>query len=185
MSSDVANVGEDTRDVFISTLLKSVGDAASTTRGVGDSSTKDRHVDDGGKQNVAPPAKINLKARAATSEALKAQFEEMKRDPQWQKMFEKRSQLPICALSHELLDRLRTHDAVVVCGETGCGKTTQAPQFLLDDAIERGQGGGCNIVCTQPRRVAATSIAERVSAERCEKNGVGGHGSLVGHHAGA
>jgi len=182
MSSDVANVGEDTRDVFISTLLKSVGDAASTTRGVGDSSTKDRHVDDGGKQNVAPPAKINLKARAATSEALKAQFEEMKRDPQWQKMFEKRSQLPICALSHELLDRLRTHDAVVVCGETGCGKTTQAPQFLLDDAIERGQGGGCNIVCTQPRRVAATSIAERVSAERCEKNGVGGHGSLVGHH---
>ena len=127
-------------------------------------------------------ARANMNKHAEVSRRLKEQLEATKQDPQWKKLFAKRSTLPICALAGELLDRLRSHDAVVVCGETGCGKTTQVPQFLLDDAIEREQGGACNIVCTQPRRVAATSIAERVSAERCEKNGVGGNGSLVGHH---
>jgi ATP-dependent RNA helicase DHX29 len=69
-----------------------------------------------------------------------------------------------------------------VCGETGSGKTTQAPQYLLDDAIERGVGAGCRVICTQPRRVAALTVADRVASERCERGGVGGGGSLVGHH---
>ena len=46
---------------------------------------------------------------------------------------------------------------VVVSGETGSGKTTQVPQFIFDDAIARGRGDGCNIICTQPRRISATS----------------------------
>lgn len=40
---------------------------------------------------------------------------------------------------------------VVVSGETGCGKTTQVPQFLLDAAIDAGQGGRVELICTQPR----------------------------------
>ncbi|KAK8066830.1 hypothetical protein PG997_013577 [Apiospora hydei] len=54
----------------------------------------------------------------------------------------------------------------IVVGATGSGKTTQVPQILLDDAIERGDGADCNIICTQPRRIAATSVAVRVAAER-------------------
>ena len=47
----------------------------------------------------------------------------------------------------------------------GCGKTTQVPQFVLDSSPT------CNIVCTQPRRISAISIAERVASERCERVG--------------
>lgn len=55
---------------------------------------------------------------------------------------------------------------VVLSGETGCGKTTQVPQFVLDSMIDQGQGGECSIVCTQPRRISAVGVAERVAAER-------------------
>lgn len=60
---------------------------------------------------------------------------------------------------------------IQVSGETGCGKTTQVPQFILDDAIARGEGASCNIVCTQPRRIAAVGVAQRISSERCQQLG--------------
>lgn len=51
---------------------------------------------------------------------------------------------------------------------TGCGKTTQVPQFILDDPE---MGPTCRIIVTQPRRLSAISVAERISAEREEKLG--------------
>jgi HrpA-like RNA helicase len=60
---------------------------------------------------------------------------------------------------------------VVVSGETGCGKTTQLPQFILEDAIARMRGLETNIICTQPRRISAVSIANRVAEERGESVG--------------
>ena len=53
------------------------------------------------------------------------------------------------------------------------------PQYVLDDAMERMEGGATNIIVTQPRRIAAISLAERVSAERCEPGGPGKRGSQV------
>lgn len=57
---------------------------------------------------------------------------------------------------------------VIISGETGCGKTTQIPQFILESKIDSGDGALCNIICTQPRRISAMSVSERVASERGE-----------------
>ena len=55
---------------------------------------------------------------------------------------------------------------------TGCGKSTQVPQYILDDwMVNASENRHCNIVCTQPRRISAMGVAERVAAERNEKVG--------------
>ena len=63
----------------------------------------------------------------------------------------------------------------IVVGATGSGKTTQVPQILFESAIQAGHGASCKIICTQPRRIAATSVAQRVAVERNEslRNTVG------------
>ncbi len=72
------------------------------------------------------------------------------------------SELPICGHRAEILALLRAHPVVIVCGDTGSGKTTQLPKM----AMELGRGAdGRRIACTQPRRLAAVTVAERVAAE--------------------
>lgn len=78
---------------------------------------------------------------------------------------------------NQILGMIKTNSAVVIAAATGSGKTTQLPQIILDDAIESGAGADCNIWVTQPRRMAATSVARRVIKERFE----GSVGS-IGYH---
>ena len=60
---------------------------------------------------------------------------------------------------------------MLVRGNTRCGKTTQVCQYILDDWVAAEQGAYCNIICTQPRRISAVSVADRVSMERAETLG--------------
>ncbi|KAF9611592.1 hypothetical protein IFM89_033596 [Coptis chinensis] len=55
---------------------------------------------------------------------------------------------------------------VVITGETGCGKTTQVPQYILEAEIKTERGAACSIICTQPRRISAMAVSERVAVER-------------------
>ncbi|PIK44367.1 putative ATP-dependent RNA helicase A [Apostichopus japonicus] len=82
-----------------------------------------------------------------------------------------RESLPIWQTREQILEAIDRNPVVVIKGKTGCGKTTQVPQFILDDYIGRGRGAHCNIVVTQPRRISAISIATRVAAERGEELG--------------
>ncbi|KAK3911803.1 ATP-dependent DNA/RNA helicase DHX36 [Frankliniella fusca] len=86
-------------------------------------------------------------------------------------MYEGRKKLPSFKMQDTILRLIHENQVVVVSGETGCGKTTQVAQFILDDYILRGDGSLCRILCTQPRRISATSVAERVASERDEKIG--------------
>jgi ATP-dependent RNA helicase DHX36 len=76
-----------------------------------------------------------------------------------------------------LLNLIDKNDVSIFMAQTGSGKTTQVPQILLDDRIMSDQGPTARIVCTQPRRIAATSVARRVAAERQEQLGL-----TVGFH---
>lgn len=70
-------------------------------------------------------------------------------------------QLPISARRQEILNRLRRHQVIIVAGETGSGKTTQLPKICL----EAGRGVGGLIAHTQPRRIAARTVASRIAEE--------------------
>ncbi|XP_077521432.1 tudor domain containing 9 protein spindle E isoform X2 [Amblyomma americanum] len=72
--------------------------------------------------------------------------------------------LPVTYCRDQILRMVDTYPAVVIHGATGCGKTTQVPQFVLEHCAS--QGVHCNIVVTQPRRIAAISVANRVCQER-------------------
>ncbi|DAA79681.1 TPA_exp: Uncharacterized protein A8136_0454 [Trichophyton benhamiae CBS 112371] len=85
---------------------------------------------------------------------------------------EQREYLPAFAVREELLRVIRDNQVVIVVGQTGSGKTTQLTQFLYED----GYGELGLIGCTQPRRVAAMSVAKRVSEEMEVKLG-----GLVGY----
>ncbi len=69
--------------------------------------------------------------------------------------------LPVSQRRDELLEAIRDHQVVIVCGETGSGKTTQLPKICL----ELGRGVGAMIGHTQPRRIAARTVASRISEE--------------------
>nr|XP_021332047.1 probable ATP-dependent RNA helicase YTHDC2 isoform X2 [Danio rerio] len=80
-----------------------------------------------------------------------------------------RKALPVYELQEQIIQSIRDHQVVLVLGETGSGKTTQIPQFLLDDCS--ATASPCRIFCTQPRRLATIAVAERVAAERGENIG--------------
>lgn len=86
-------------------------------------------------------------------------------------MYEARKKLPSFQMQKSILSLVEKNQVVVISGETGCGKTTQVAQFILDDYIMRDEGSLCRILCTQPRRISATSVAERVASERDEQIG--------------
>ncbi|NXB97960.1 DHX36 helicase, partial [Orthonyx spaldingii] len=110
---------------------------------------------------------------ADLDEQLKEDLMKKRSDPRYIEMQRFREKLPSYGMREELVKLINSNRVTVISGETGCGKTTQVTQFILDDHIERGLGSTCRIVCTQPRRISAISVAERVAAERAEGCGNG------------
>jgi pre-mRNA-splicing factor ATP-dependent RNA helicase DHX16 len=78
---------------------------------------------------------------------------------------ETRKGLPVYKYKDEIIDAVNNHKVVVLVSATGSGKTTQIPQFLIEDLERKDPQNTKMIACTQPRRVAAMSVAKRVAEE--------------------
>ncbi|XP_021944591.1 dosage compensation regulator isoform X2 [Folsomia candida] len=88
-----------------------------------------------------------------------------------QKMLEVRNSLPVYKYRSMIMDAISENQVILIKGETGSGKTTQICQYILDDYLLSEQGAYCSVVCTQPRRISAISVSERVASERGEDLG--------------
>ncbi|KAJ1980822.1 helicase [Dimargaris xerosporica] len=109
-------------------------------------------------------------------------YHQAQRTLPFQRLYERRTALPSWQYRAQVLSALSQHQVMIISGATGCGKTTQIPQFILDHYIEllaatNGQPSQNSpstfgkIICTQPRRLSAIGIAQRVADERCEALG--------------
>ncbi|KAF5873160.1 putative atp-dependent rna helicase dhx36 protein [Botrytis fragariae] len=79
--------------------------------------------------------------------------------------------LPLNQNPSEVFNHIENNQFCILIGKTGSGKTTQLSQIILDDYIRTKRGGECRVICTQPRRIAAKSVAERVAEERGQELG--------------
>ena len=115
----------------------------------------------------------------ASAESLASIWASKSSTSSYQKMLAVRNGLPIATFKQEILGSLSQNQVVVICGETGCGKSTQVPSYILEHCLSDGEN--CKIYCTEPRRISAISLARRVSEELGErKEDIGTVRSLVG-----
>lgn len=107
-------------------------------------------------------------------------FEKTRGSQEYQSLKLDRQRLPAWTCREQVLSALKSSQVVVCVGETGSGKTTQIPQFILDNYLDNAKRNPSKstllrqmqIIVTQPRRVAAISVASRVSAERANDGSV-------------
>ncbi|CAK3856244.1 related to DEAD DEAH box helicase [Lecanosticta acicola] len=107
---------------------------------------------------------------AASQQALEA-WRAKQSSPEQRRMLQSRQNLPAWKLQDAIVSSVSANQVTIISGETGSGKSTQSVQFILDDLIKRGFGEQANIICTQPRRISALGLADRVADERCVKVG--------------
>ncbi|KAF8640497.1 hypothetical protein AX17_000159 [Amanita inopinata Kibby_2008] len=105
------------------------------------------------------------------SKQLLARRREYLTEPRLELMRAARTTLPVFSRSKEIVSHIGRNDVIICVATTGSGKTTQIPQMILDDYVDRAEGAACNVICTQPRRLAAISVAHRVAKERGEPLG--------------
>ncbi|KAF9220670.1 P-loop containing nucleoside triphosphate hydrolase protein [Gyrodon lividus] len=109
------------------------------------------------------PRKITANQVRKALEHDRNPFTKTPHTPQYKKLLEARKKLPVYAHMDEFYKMFNKNQIIVVVGETGAGKTTQIPQFVAYSDLPHVKGK--LVACTQPRRVAAMSVAKRVADE--------------------
>ncbi|KAG9678506.1 ATP-dependent RNA helicase A, partial [Aureobasidium melanogenum] len=135
-----------------------------------------------GMSGVSTPVgdKTEKITRVEESQSLRDMWARKTSTPAYQEMLIARSNLPMFQFRDVALDAVEKNQVTILCGETGCGKSTQMPAFILEHELSLGRP--CKIYCTEPRRISAISLAQRVSEEMGEdKKAVGTARSLVGY----
>lgn len=150
------------------------GSSSDTTSGPSKKLTLASHYRKG-QTSRDEPRNVSLASRHKENLDIARRFATQQKSQKYEDMQKVRRNLPAWEKRHEILELLQSNQVVVISGETGCGKSTQVPQFLLDDWMERLQkkdNSHVEIVCTQPRRLSAIGVAQRVSDERTDRLGM-------------
>ncbi|KAJ6303912.1 hypothetical protein OIU77_017730 [Salix suchowensis] len=155
----------------VGNLLNSSQKAAAGNESDATSSQGGKQASLGGK--IVKPASMleTDAAKEKQSIELKQKQDKLKASRSVKEMQSFREKLPAFKMKTEFLKAVAENQVLVISGETGCGKTTQLPQYILEEEISSLRGAHCNIVCTQPRRISAISVAARISSERGESLG--------------
>jgi ATP-dependent RNA helicase DHX57 len=111
--------------------------------------------------------RVNWHPGTDTSLRMLSQWQARQSLPAQQRMLAVRQALPAWKLRESIVRAVECNQVVIISGETGSGKSTQSVQFILDDLIGKKLGEAANIICTQPRRISALGLADRVADERC------------------
>eukprot|EP00405_Crypthecodinium_cohnii_P015592 CAMPEP_0206456314 /NCGR_PEP_ID=MMETSP0324_2-20121206/22289_1 /ASSEMBLY_ACC=CAM_ASM_000836 /TAXON_ID=2866 /ORGANISM="Crypthecodinium cohnii, Strain Seligo" /LENGTH=1107 /DNA_ID=CAMNT_0053927215 /DNA_START=102 /DNA_END=3421 /DNA_ORIENTATION=+ len=98
-------------------------------------------------------------------DVMEAAIAERRENPRYARIGEKREQLPGFKERAKVVEAIRDNQICLLVGETGCGKSTQVPQHILDSCPE------AKVLVMQPRKLAATTLAQRIAEERCQKLG--------------
>lgn len=126
------------------------------------------------------PSNTGYNTPARELEGLREVWAHKASTPSYQRMLVGRQNLPVYGFRESILSTIDKHQITIICGETGCGKSTQIPSFILEH--ELSQGKACKVFCTEPRRISAISLAQRVSEELGEgPRELGTMRSLVGY----
>jgi ATP-dependent RNA helicase DHX29 len=132
-----------------------------------------------GNTTKQPSGKAESTTPKINADGLRNLWQEKSTTPSFQHMAESRKNLPVWAYKQEILDTLADHQAVIICSETGSGKSTQIPSFIMENELANGRE--CKVFVTEPRRISAISLARRVSEELGERHqDIGTNRSLVG-----
>ncbi|XP_041035590.1 probable ATP-dependent RNA helicase DHX34 isoform X1 [Carcharodon carcharias] len=145
------------------------GDVEPAACGVGGERRRKRRR--GGDRAEPGEGEIPRGERAAFRQALRhyAEFRQKQAFGRLAQLLRSRRALPVAGYRARLLELVRGSPVVVVAGDTGCGKSTQVPQYLLEDWAQAGE----RLACTQPRRIACLSLARRVGLESLDPSAVG------------
>lgn len=142
--------------------LRDVSSAATTVGESGSDNSKRRSV-----RQSRYFRSIDWRPGSRTSLDLLVRWQTRQGLPQQQRMLDVRRSLPAWKLKDDIVGTVNKYQVTIISGETGSGKSTQSVQFILDDMLQRKLGAAANIICTQPRRISALGLADRVSQERC------------------
>lgn len=116
------------------------------------------------RQRSGRPA-LSLSAKKSLSQHLSDKHQMYLNSDSMAAMRKLKSELPMNQYKKEVFRLVEDNVFSIIIGATGSGKTTQVPQIILEQYYEAGNGADCEIICTQPRRIAATSVASRVKDE--------------------
>lgn len=124
------------------------------------------HIAGGKRRQNAPKPTQWIENRQSRDRWLKRQ-----ESPAWKDMNAKRKKLPAWQVQDTIIRTVGENNVTIISGETGSGKSTQSMQFVLDDLYSQGLGESVNMIVTQPRRISALGLADRVAEERCSRVG--------------